>query len=191
MKAEPRTAEPLPAPSQVLSFWRETGPQKWYARDDDLDAAIRARFLPAHEAAARGELWAWEETAEGALALLLLLDQFPRNLFRGSAHAFATDAPALTVADRAIARGLDEQVNGPMRQFFYLPLMHAEEAGAQRRCVAAFEKLGAGFEENLKFARMHLDIIERFGRFPHRNAVLGRITTPQEQAFLDAGGFAG
>lgn len=185
------TPHALPAPADIVSFWREAGPERWYVKDDALDAAIRDRFLPAHEAAARGELWSWEDTPEGSLALLLLLDQFPRNLFRGSAHAFATDAPALSVADRAIARSLDTMVEGPLRQFFYLPLMHAEDLGAQRRCVAAFELLGAGFEENLKYAQAHLDIIERFGRFPHRNPALGRITTPEEQAFLDGGGFAG
>jgi uncharacterized protein (DUF924 family) len=182
---------PLPAPADIVAFWREAGADKWYARDDAFDAAIRARFLQAHDAAARGELWRWEDTPEGALALLILLDQFPRNLFRGSAHAFATDAPALRVADRAIERGLDAHVEGPLRQFFYLPLMHAEDRDAQRRCVEAFEKLGAGFENNLKFAIAHLDVIERFGRFPHRNPVLGRITSAQEQAFLDGGGFAG
>lgn len=182
---------PFPAPADVVAFWSEAGPAKWYVRDEAFDAAIRERFLAAHEAAARGELWGWEDTPEGALALLLLLDQFPRNLFRGSAHAFATDAAALGVADRAIARGFDASVEGPLRQFFYLPLMHAEDLDAQRRCVEAFEKLGAGFENNLKFAIAHLEIIERFGRFPHRNPVLGRITSAQEQAFLDSGGFAG
>lgn len=181
----------LPSISDVVSFWREAGPAKWYAKDDAFDTAIRARFATAHEAAARGELWSWEETAEGALALLILLDQFPRNLFRGSAHAFATDAAALNVAGRALARGFDLAVEGPLRQFFHLPGMHAESLAAQRNCVAAFERLGAGFEENLKFAREHLDIIARFGRFPHRNALLGRTTTPEEQAYLDAGGFAG
>lgn len=185
------TAPSLPSPSDIVSFWREAGPRKWYAKDDAFDAAISARFRPAHEAAARGLLWNWEETAEGALALLLLLDQFPRNLFRGSAHAFATDGSALDVAERAIARGFDAATEGVLRQFFYLPQMHAEDIGAQRRCVEAFEQLGAGFEENLKFAREHLEIIERFGRFPHRNPVLGRITTPQEQAYLESGGFAG
>jgi uncharacterized protein (DUF924 family) len=185
------TPAPLPAPAEILAFWREAGAEKWFARDDAFDAAIRARFLAAHEAAACGRLWAWEDTPESALALLILLDQFPRNLFRGSAHAFATDIPALCVADRAIARGFDSMIEGVMRQFFYLPLMHAENMDAQKRCVAAFEALGAGFEENLKYARAHLEIIERFGRFPHRNPALGRITSAPEQAFLDSGGFAG
>ena len=188
---EGMTAQPLPAPAEIVSFWRGAGPEKWYVKDDAFDADIRARFAAAHEAAARGQLWAWEETPQGALALLLLLDQFPRNLFRGSAHAFATDSAALAVADRAIARGHDAATDGPLRQFFFLPHMHAEDLAAQRRCVAAFEKLGPDFEKNLAYARAHLDIIERFGRFPHRNPVLGRRTTAEEQAFLDAGGFAG
>lgn len=191
MTSAPHSSVALPSPSETISFWREAGAQKWYAKDDVFDAAIALRFRSAHDASARGLLWSWEETAEGALALLLLLDQFPRNLFRGSAHAFATDEAALHVAERAIGRGFDAATDGPLRQFFYLPLMHAEDAGAQRRCVEAFERLGAGFEENLKFAREHLEIIERFGRFPHRNPVLGRMTTPQEQAYLESGGFAG
>lgn len=185
------TSQPLPAPADIVAFWREAGPAKWYVKDDAFDTAIRARFAAAHETAARGLLWGWEDSPEGVLALLLLLDQFPRNLFRGSAHAFATDDAALAVAERAIARGHDTAIDGPLRQFFHLPHMHAENLDAQRRCVAAFERLGPGFEENLAYARAHLDIIERFGRFPHRNAVLGRSTTAEEQAFLDAGGFAG
>lgn len=177
--------------SQVVAFWREAGPDRWYKKDAQFDAAIRARFLSAHEAAAGGLLWSWEESAEGALALLILLDQFPRNLFRGSAHAFATDMAALNVADRAIARGFDAQTEGALRQFFYLPMMHAESLAAQERCLAAFEQLGAGYENNVKYAQLHLNIIKRFGRFPHRNILFGRATTLQEQAFLDDGGFAG
>ena len=179
------------APSDIVSFWREAGPDKWYKKDDAFDAAISVRFRSAHEAAASGLLWDWEENAEGALALLILLDQFPRNLFRGSAHAFATDAAALNVADRAIARGFDTQTEGALKQFFYLPMMHAESLAAQERCLAAFEQLGAGFEGNVKYAQVHLDIIKRFGRFPHRNALFGRVTAREEQAFLDGGGFAG
>jgi uncharacterized protein (DUF924 family) len=177
--------------ADIVSFWREAGPDKWYAKDDAFDAAISARFRAVHEAAASGLLWSWEETAEGALALLILLDQFPRNLFRGSAHAFATDVSALNVADRAIARGFDKQTDGALKQFFYLPMMHAESLTAQERCLAAFQQLGAGFENNVKYAQVHLDIIRRFGRFPHRNVLFGRATTSEEQAFLDGGGFAG
>lgn len=178
-------------PNAIVDFWRQAGPARWYAKDKAFDEEVRARFLEAHEAAARGELWDWESEALGALALILLLDQFPRNLFRGSAHSFATDSAALEVAQRAIAARRDAQITDVMRQFFYLPFMHAEDLAAQERCIALFEPLGADYAENLKFAHLHRDIIARFGRYPHRNSVLGRKTSPQEQAFLDAGGFAG
>jgi uncharacterized protein (DUF924 family) len=174
---------------EVVAFWAEAGPAKWFAKSDAFDADIRTRFFALHEAAARGELWGWEGTAGGALALLILLDQFPRNLFRGSAHAFATDQAARMVAERAIARGFDRQVEASLRAFFYLPYMHSEDLADQTRCVALYEVLGNA--ENLKFAVIHRDIIAKFGRFPHRNRCLGRLTTPEEQAFLDAGGFAG
>lgn len=179
------------SPENVVTFWAEAGAARWYKKDADFDATIRARFSEAHHNAARGDLWDWEQNKDGALALILLLDQFPRNLFRDSAHAFATDAAALRVADRAIERGFDRMQSGPLRQFFYLPMMHAEDLAQQERCVAIFEALGAGFEENLKFAVMHRDIIADFGRFPHRNHVLARATTDAERAFLASGGFAG
>jgi uncharacterized protein (DUF924 family) len=146
-----------------------------------------------HHAAARGEYDAWAKTAEGALALLILLDQFPRNLYRKSAHAFATDPKARGIARAAIAEGFDRQVEPLLRPFFYLPFEHSEDLADQEACVALCERLAqeTGDEETLKWARLHLDIIARFGRFPHRNAVLGRTTTPEERAFLDEGGFAG
>jgi uncharacterized protein (DUF924 family) len=174
-------------PQDVLAFWRAAGPAKWFAKDDAFDAEIGARFLATHEAAAKG-LLSWEETPEGALALLLLLDQFPRNMFRGTPRAYATDPLALAVAKRALARGFDTQLPA-LRVFFYLPFMHSEELADQERCVALVR--GLGDEEALKFAVDHEDIIRRFGRFPHRNAILGRTTTAEEQAFLDGGGFAG
>jgi uncharacterized protein (DUF924 family) len=178
-------------PAPIIAFWSAAGPRRWFAKDEAFDAEIRARFLQAHEAAARGELWAWESGAEGALALILLLDQFPRNLYRDSAHAFATDGAALCVAERAIARGFDALRTDKLPQFFYLPLMHAEDLSVQIRGVALFEALGESFGESLKFAIEHRDIIARFGRFPHRNHTLGRMTTPEERTFLDGGGFAG
>lgn len=172
----------------VLGFWTKAGPDRWFAKDDAFDVACRS-FEDLHHRAARGELGEWEGAAEGALALLLLLDQIPRNLYRGSAHAFATDGLALAVARRAVAAGHDRSVGMPLRTFFYLPFEHAEDLDAQRAAVALFE--AAGDEGYTKYARIHLDVIERFGRFPHRNAVLGRTTTEEEQAFLAAGGFAG
>lgn len=176
-------------PSQVIDFWTEAGPAHWFARDESFDRAIIERFGAAHEAAAAGALAAWERTPEGALALLLLLDQFPRNMFRGQARAFATDAQALAIAERAIAAGFDSGFALPLRRFFYLPAMHAEDLGWQRRCEDLCAQ--AADEEGVRFAAVHREIIERFGRFPHRNPLLGRATTPDEQAFLDAGGFAG
>ncbi len=176
------------SPHDVLSFWSAVGPDAWFKKDSAIDARCSA-FEAAHHAAARGDLSAWEESAEGALALILLLDQIPRNVYRGSAHAFATDPLALAIADRALKAGHHRAIDLPLRIFFYLPFEHAEDLAAQARCVALMEATGDA--EYAKYARVHRDIIARFGRFPHRNAALGRATTPEEQAFLDAGGFAG
>lgn len=174
--------------SDVVAFWREAGPKRWFRKDAAFDSDFRDRFLAAHEAAARGELAGWDDGPEGALALLILLDQFPRNAFRDTARMFATDPQALRIARRAIAAGFDQQTGADLRNFFYLPLMHSEALPDQQQAVALTQPLGA---DSYRFAVMHRDIIERFGRFPHRNAVLGRATTPQEQAFLAGGGFAG
>jgi len=173
------------AAAEIVSFWVEAGPDKWFAQDENFDQAIRLRFLPTYQAAANGELAAWQENPEGALALLLLLDQFSRNMFRGNARAFATDALARAVADRALARGFDQATDPVLRQFFYLPLMHSEALSDQHRSVRLYEALGNA--EQLRYARQHRDIVQRFGRFPQRNRALGRDTTPAEQAFLDAG----
>ncbi|MGZ5841689.1 MAG: DUF924 family protein [Xanthobacteraceae bacterium] len=172
----------------VLTFWREAGPDKWFTRDDVFDADIREKFLATYEAAAAGKLAAWEATAEGALALAIVLDQFPRNMFRGQARCYATDRLARQVANQALKRGYDQDVPAQERRFFFLPFMHSEDMADQRRCVALYREAG---DDDLKYAERHADIIRRFGRFPHRNAVLGRTTTPEEQAYLDAGGFKG
>ena len=172
------------APAEIVSFWREAGPDKWFAQDESFDQAIRLRFLPTCAAAANGELAAWEKSAAGALALALLLDQFPRNMFRGSARAFATDALARAVADRALAGGFDQATELAMRPFFYLPFMHSEALLDQDRSVRLYEALGEA--EQLRYATEHRDVVQRFGRFPHRNHALGRATTAAEQAFLDA-----
>lgn len=182
------TPEQAVTASQVVAFWREAGPRRWFRKNAAFDAQFRDRLLAAHEQAARGEFDAWADTPDGALALLILLDQFPRNAFRGSARMFATDARALEIARRAIAAGFDQRTDAELRNFFYLPLMHSEALQDQQDSVALTQPLGADAH---RFALMHRDIIERFGRFPHRNAALGRGTTPDEQAFLDAGGFAG
>jgi uncharacterized protein (DUF924 family) len=184
----------MPAiPPDVTGFWLSAGPSKWFAHAPAFDEAIRLRFEPTHHAAARGEYPAWEASAEGALALLLLLDQFPRNLYRGSAHAFATDPLARAIAGRALDAGRDQAVLPVLRPFFYLPFTHSEAASDQDRAVALFEAHDAatGDIDSLKWAVLHRQIIQRFGRFPHRNACLGRETTPEERTFLDEGGFAG
>jgi uncharacterized protein (DUF924 family) len=179
----------LSTPQEIVAFWREAGPDKWFKRDDTFDAGIKERFLATHEAAASGALAAWEGSAEGALALLILLDQFPRNMFRGTPRAFATDERARAIADRAIAQGFDNAVSPQMRSFFYLPFMHSEELADQERCVALYRE--AADDYSLKYADEHADIIRRFGRFPHRNAILGRASTAEEKAFLESGGFSG
>ncbi|HEX4848008.1 MAG TPA: DUF924 family protein [Novosphingobium sp.] len=182
----------LPAPADVVAFWRAAGPDKWFAKDDAFDAALAARFHDAHHAAARGELDGWQADGEGVLALILLLDQVPRNLWRGSAHAFATDPLARTVAARAVDTGLDSAVDPALRVFLYLPFEHSEDLADQDRCVALCQALDAeSGSEWTRWAVMHRDIVERFGRFPHRNQCLGRTSTAAELAFLAAGGFAG
>ncbi len=176
------------APAAVIAFWRAAGPDRWFERDNAFDDEIRRRFLATYEAAAAGKLTDWEQSAEGSLALLILLDQFPRNMFRGEARAFATDALARAVASRAILNGFDGAFPD-MRGFFYLPFEHSENLADQERCIALYK--AAGDADGVKWAEIHADIIRRFGRFPHRNAVLGRMTTPEEQKFLDDGGFSG
>jgi fatty-acyl-CoA synthase len=181
--------DPLPDAADVLAFWRAAGPDKWFERNDAFDAAIRARFAPLYDVAAAGRLAAWENTADAALALVIVLDQFPRNMFRGSAKAFATDAMARAVADRAIAHGHDRSIPLPERRFFYLPFMHSEDPADQQRCIALCE--AAGDDEGVAYAKTHADIIRQFRRFPHRNTALGRATTADEKTFLEGGGFAG
>ena len=184
----PSGAGDVASPEAVLAFWREAGPNKWFEKDEAFDAAIREKFLATYEAAAAGKLADWEATAEDALALCIVLDQFPRNLFRGDARTYAADGQARAAANTALKRGYDQDVPEAERGFFFLPFMHSEDMNDQLRCVALYREAG---DENLKYAERHADIIRRFGRFPHRNAVLGRATTPEEQAYLDSDGFKG
>jgi uncharacterized protein (DUF924 family) len=176
-------------PNDILGFWRSAGPRKWFAKSDAFDEAIRLKFEPVHHAAARGEYDGWTATPEATLALLILLDQFPRNLYRKSAHAYATDPKARAIARAAVEAGFDRQVAPELRNFFYLPFEHSEDMSDQDYALALCTE--AGVEADLKWARLHREIIERFGRFPHRNAALGRQTTAEEQEFLDEGGFSG
>ena len=176
-------------PAGILAFWREAGYDRWYGRDDAFDAEIRRRFLQTWQHAASGELSSWEGSDEGALALVIVLDQFPRNMFRDNAMMYSSDALARDVAGRAIDRGVDARIEPSLRQFLYLPFMHSEHLPDQLRCIELLQRDSDA--ESLKYAHGHADIIRRFGRFPHRNRMLGRETTADEQAFLDAGGFSG
>jgi len=174
-----------PSPAALLQFWRDAGAGRWFKHDPAFDAAFRERFLAAHEAAVAGELSDWGASAEGALALVLLLDQFPRNAFRDTPRMYASDAQARAVADAALQRGFDREVEPALRQFFYLPFMHSERLPDLERCVALNREQGG---ESLRYALHHRDIVERFGRFPHRNAVLGRTSTEEEIDFLKTPG---
>ena len=175
--------------NQVITFWREAGAAKWFARDDAFDAEFRQRFESAHFAAARGEYEAWMESAEDALALQILLDQFPRNSFRGTAHSYATDGLARHYAQRAVEAGLDRDVEASLRVFCYMAFEHSESLPHQDQAVSLIATLGDA--EFLRYAELHRDVIQRFGRFPHRNAALGRETTQEERDYLASGGFSG
>lgn len=173
-------------PGEIVAFWREAGYAKWFQGGKSFDEECRGRFLDAHHAAARREFEHWIADAEGALALILLLDQIPRNVFRGSGHAFATDGLARHYAARAVEAGLDARVEPMLRAFFYLPFEHSEDLADQHRAVALFQ--GIGDVDYTKYAQAHLEVIETFGRFPHRNRALGRVNTAEEQTWLDNGG---
>ena len=173
----------------IIDFWWQAGPAKWFAKDGDFDRQIVERFGGLHAKAAAGELAHWEETPHGALALVILLDQFSRNMLRDDPRAFAQDPLALEIAERAIARGFDKVLPLIDRRFFYLPHEHSEDITVQHRCCDLMR--GTQDQECIHYALIHLEIISRFGRFPHRNAILGRENTPEEEAFLEAGGFSG
>lgn len=184
------------AARDVLDFWFvQAGPDRWFGGDAGFDAEIRARFLTLQEAAAAGQLDDWAGTPLGALALCLVLDQFPRNLFRGTARAFATDPKARAVARAAIDQGFDVDpgIDNDHRLFFYLPFEHSEDLEDQRRSVALQRDRMTGPDVDpsyVDYAQRHLAVIEQFGRFPHRNAILGRASTPEEEAHLAKhGGF--
>lgn len=175
----------------VLRFWlEEVTPAQWYKSDPDLDARIQSRYRGLWESAASGGLAHWVSCPDGALAFIIVTDQFPRNMFRGHARAFRTDRLAMRAATRAIHYRWDLRIAEPGRQFFYLPLMHSEVQMDQDRCVRMFlTRMPDTGADNLQHARVHREIIRRFGRFPYRNAALGRSTSPGEQAFLDGGGY--
>ncbi|MCW2308614.1 DUF924 family protein [Rhodobium gokarnense] len=182
-------SDTLPGPLDVLDFWFRAGPAKWFTKDAGFDVEIRERFgaLMAH--AADGSLDRWTEKPHSALALILLLDQFPRNVYRDSPKAFATDEKARTIADMALGKGFERAYPVEVRKFFFMPFMHSESLDDQGRCVELM--MGIGDKDGLFYAFQHLELIRRFGRFPHRNPVFGRETTAEEEAFLKLGGFAG
>ena len=170
-------------PSEVVTFWfGATVRPLWFAATADFDQALRERFLAIYQVAAASERADWEITPEGALALLIVLDQFPLNMFRGRPEAFATEAVARGVAERAIARGLDQTLPPEQQVFLFMPFMHSEALADQERSVHLFQQ--PGLEQSLGFARHHRGLIQRFGRFPHRNAILGRANTAEEVAYL-------
>lgn len=181
---------PIARPRDILDFWFAAGHAKWFAKDDAFDAEIRKRFAETHVAAAEGRLDEWMKDAQGALALLIVLDQFSRNLYRDDHRAWVNDGKALAFAREAISRRMDVEVPMTARQWFYLPFMHAEDMATQEESLR-YHSTRLDDAEAMRFAEIHADIIRRFGRFPHRNAVLGRVSTPAEQSFLAEGGFAG
>ena len=176
-------------PASVLDFWfSETDPAQWWAKSDDFDRLVEARFAALHAAALRCELYMWRNSAAGRLAEVIVLDQFSRNMFRGRREAFAADGMALLLAQEAVAAGLDQELEPTRRVFLYLPYMHSESPAMHRLAVGLFA--APGMEGNLDFERRHQGIIERFGRYPHRNAILGRESTAAELAFLQTPGSA-
>ncbi|MDH5798683.1 MAG: DUF924 domain-containing protein [Paracoccaceae bacterium] len=180
------------SPEQVLSFWLdELKPADWYNASPELDQRIRDKFEEAWKEATQGAYGLWLTHPTGTLAYIILTDQFPRNMFRGSALAFSTDRNALAAAKVAIARGWDKKIDEPARQFFYLPLMHSENLCDQDRCVRLMcSRMGQTGEQNLLHAKVHREIIRQFGRFPYRNDALSRETTRQEKLFTETGGYA-
>lgn len=167
----------------IIGFWfEESSPRQWFSKDEAFDAAIRGRFMDAYQRAARGETSHWRASPEGRLAEIIVLDQFPRNMFRGSPQAFATDALALELAREAVATSADRALPRHMRHFMYMPYMHSESKEVHQSAVWLFGVLMNW--QALKYEWAHKRIIDRFGRYPHRNAVLGRVSTPEETAFL-------
>ncbi len=169
----------------ILDFWfKESQPRQWFQKNSIFDALIKSRFLEIYESGRQGALEAWKKNADGALALCLLLDQFPRNMFRGSPQSFATDAQVLLISKYALSKGLDQVLNPEKKRFLYLPFEHSETLSDQKKSVALFEAMKADDPLGHEYALRHYDIIEKYGRFPHRNSVLGRTSTPEEDIYL-------
>ncbi|MBC8035825.1 MAG: DUF924 domain-containing protein [Rhizobiales bacterium] len=176
-------------PETIVNFWMEAGDLRWFTRDAAFDGALSVRFGEALKEARLGAFDHWAKTPEGALGLVILLDQVSRNIHRGSPLAFAADARALRLAKDCVSRGFHQKLPPLQAMWLLMPFEHAEDLDAQRRCLALFGTLG--LHEMVYYAQVHLDIIAKFGRFPHRNPILGRKSSAAEVAFLKAGGFAG
>jgi uncharacterized protein (DUF924 family) len=173
-------------PDDILRFWFEQiAPEQWWQADAALDARIRERFGAVHAAAARAELFHWRAHPDGRLAEIVVLDQFSRNIHRGSAAAFACDPMALVLAQEAVARGVDRELPPERRAFLYMPYMHSESLVIHEEALRLFGQ--PGLEHSLAFELGHRRVLQRFGRYPQRNAALGRASTPEERAFLEAG----
>lgn len=173
--------------AEVLKFWfEEISPAQWWQKDAAFDRLLAERFAHLVEQASRGELYSWRQTVQGRLAEILLLDQFSRNIYRDTPRAFAQDAMALVLAQEGVSAGVDRELPAPQRHFFYMPYMHSESSAIHRVAESLFDQ--PGLEQALLFERKHKAIIDRFGRYPHRNAILGRSSTPEEIAFLQQPG---
>lgn len=175
-----------PGALKLLEFWYDAGPSKWFAGGEKFDDKCR-QYEALWERGAAGELDDWAQTASGTLALIILLDQIPRNIFRGDAKQFSTDAKAVRLSRYALEQRFDRAVMAPARAFFYMPFMHSEDLEDQRLCCDLFRQ--SDMKENYHYALVHMDPIARFGRFPHRNKLLGRDTTPEEKRYMETGGF--
>jgi uncharacterized protein (DUF924 family) len=174
-------------PDDILRFWfDEITPAQWWKVDPAFDRAIASRFGALHAAAAQGELFGWRGDALGRLAEVIVLDQFSRNIHRGTAQAFSADTTALVLAQEVVAAGLDRRIDPPRRLFFYMPYMHSESRLVHEQAERLFTDLG--MQSNLDFERRHKAIVDRFGRYPHRNEVLGRTSSDEEMAFLQTPG---
>lgn len=173
----------MPTPQDVLHFWfEELTPKHWFQVSEELDQSIKNRFQELHEMARKGELFHWRTSPDGRLAEIILLDQFSRNIYRGSSMAFGQDTMALVLAQEMVLLGLDTSIPVIRRAFVYLPYMHSESRAIHLEALRLFAT--PGLEDNLKFEKLHKDIIDRFGRYPHRNAILGRTSTEEEREFL-------
>ena len=171
--------------NKVLSFWFErASPKQWFSKDDSFDQEIKKEFNNTYNQAIKGELDDWKKQANSCLALVIVLDQFSRNLFRNDKRAYAQDEKSIELTKYALGKDFDKELEGPQKAFLIMPLMHSEDLADQELCVTLFSLWGEEYSENLKFAKEHRDIIKEFGRFPHRNKDLGREDTLEEKEFL-------